>query len=44
MNVTMVLTVVSKTVTITPGATSVPATLDTGSAQMAVGVMVSRNI
>lgn len=44
MNVTVGLTVVSKTVTIILEATSAPAMLDTGSAQMAVGVMVSRNI
>lgn len=44
MNVTAGLTVVSKTVTITLEATSVPAMLDTGSAQMAAGATVSRNI
>lgn len=41
MSVTPVLTAVSKTATITLGATSAPATLGTGSARMAVAVMVS---
>lgn len=43
MNVTAVLTVVSKTVTTTLEATSVPAMLGTDSARTAVGVMVSRS-
>lgn len=41
MSVTPVLTAVSKTATTTLGATSAPATPGTGSARMAVAVMVS---